>query len=152
MRKINRALNLLISMGSLALGVMSCGPKTDTVQSPAPQNQNCRAGQGYTTQYGCLSQGSCAPGFGQYGNQCVQLSQSTGINHNCGTGMTYSPYGCQPQGNCPLGYIVYNQQCVMATTPGAQSCQPGYILIHNGCLPQWNCPPGMGFQNGFCIR
>ena len=86
----------------------SGGGNSDTAVVPAPNT--CVAGQAYTNQYGCLSQGACPVNYVDYQGQCI-IAQANA----CAVGQVNTQYGCLPQGICPVGQAQLNTQCVAAT-------------------------------------
>lgn len=92
-----------------------------------------------STTAGCVPQGNCQVGFGQYGNQCLPMTSNYGIAGGYGYtgGMNYG------YGNNGYGY-----GNGYGTGYGNGSCQAGYIATSIGCLPQQSCPVGYGYSYG----
>lgn len=71
---------ILLSLTAVTFALSGCGKKDDgggdagQVPNPWGGYGSCPAGQVYT-QYGCLNQGFCPPGQGQYGQTCVPAIQ-----------------------------------------------------------------------------
>lgn len=103
---------------------------------------SCQAGYVWTSQYNCLPQSSCPPGYGMYQNSCIQGS----VNNQTCTQAGYYPtqYGCLPQGGCQPGSALYNNQtCVQVTNynngyNGYNGYNGGYQGGYNG-----------GYQGGY---
>jgi hypothetical protein len=119
---------LLFTM-SAGLGMLSgCGAPND-----------CSEGQVKSNQYGCIPQGSCPSGQGQYNGQCVALNGGTST------------------GGCPMGYQYYNGQCIpqQGGYPTGGNCPAGTYFNGSQCIPQQggtgNCPAGTYFNGSQCI-
>ncbi len=132
----------------LGLILTGCGKGSSTTTpavSPIGAGQTgvapqCAAGQSYTVQFGCLSQGTCPAGYGSFNNNCVSLTQN-----NCGQGMMQTQYGCMPMNNnyqaCGQGMIQTQYGCA------PQNCGPNMTPTQNGCVPV-NNNIGTGTYNG----
>lgn len=115
--------------------------------------QACQAGYVYTTQYGCLPQSTCPPGYGMYQNQCYQ---GTINNGSCQAGYIYSSqYGCLQQAHCQPGSGLYNGQCVYVDSYYNGGYNGGYYnggYYNGGYIPYYpNYPQqqwgwGAGYQ------
>lgn len=112
----------VLSLGFLLAGCGS-GNNANNATPPAVVPGGCAAGSIYSTQYGCLNQGTCSAGMALYQGTCISLGNSalTSCQPVTGQPPLYSAgqqYGCLPQGNCPVGqasYIYNNSvQCVPA--------------------------------------
>jgi hypothetical protein len=137
----NKLLLLLSSLSLLAgsqILFVGCGSSSSSTPAVATSTVagSCSAGYVYTATYGCLTQGSCPSGYGDYNGQCV-----VGSSGSCTAGYVYTQYGCLTQGSCPSGYGSYNGQCVVATSGSGYGYGYGYGTTGTGSGYPY-CPAG----------
>ncbi|WP_413291447.1 hypothetical protein [Bdellovibrio sp. HCB337] len=137
--------------------LLSTAILTNCAKSDRSNNNNVNAYGGscgmagyVSTTYGCVPQGNCPVGMGQYNGTCVAGGNTGIMGGNCPVGSVSTSYGCLPQGACQMGYAQYNGTCIQATMGGGYGgyCGAGQVKTAAGCVPQNTCPAGYGYAVG----
>lgn len=129
------------------LGLAGCA-KSDSSNS-APATTQCQAGFAYSSQYGCLAQGSCQTGYAMFNNQCTYLGTTA-----TQTGVPGGGYYGQGQ-QCAAGTVWYGNACVATNSSTFNTCQGGcpvgQVMTSYGCYPQNGCSPCYGNYGRYCM-
>ena len=124
----------------------SCNPIIQSQNNVQTANAVCSTSQVYNVQYGCIPQGNCRPGYGQFVGSPPLITPTPYYNNGYNSSSGYFEY-----------YSYHSQgtaiQCAQASPGG--TCTPGntYSPLY-GCVAQGTCLAGCGMiaSNSGCVR